>query len=736
MLIGMRHCIWRSVELGLVLCVGIVASAQTLPQTVPQTIHGREGILLPASPVADAIPVTDDYSGTKIPDNYRWLEDAKSAETRAFIETQNAYTDRYMHEAKMRPDVVDDLDALEHVSGWTLPIERNGNYFFEKRLAGEEEASIYLRRGWAGKDERLIDPARLTRDANISIQLLDVSRDGLQVAYALHEGGAEEATIHVAQVKTGKTLEDELPSAVYRSVNFTVDGKGLYYSRAGQAGTLLYQHQLGTRLSRDTLLFGREFYDEPLGPTDPFHSWVTDDGRYLVVEIDRGLPARRVDIVFRDLKKPASPFQILIWGQDARFKAIWVRGAWIVETDYQAPKGRVLEADPGILPDVWKTLVPEGLTPIENFSVVGGKIYLTRLMDGKPENTAYTLDGKPAGKLDQDGFGTVSPVAGAAEARYGFQSFESLLTPPVVYRLDTMTGKREVFGQTKIAFDAAQFEVKQVFIKSKDGTQIPLWIAGKKGLKQDGTERLLMAGSGGFGVSQLPRWSPLFAEWLGQGGWLVLPSLRGGGEYGENWHRQAIFGDKQKTFDDWYAAAEYLIAEKYTSAGHLAILGSGVGGLLVGASITQRTELFSAAVCADPLLDMLRYQKFGNGAQWTGEFGSAEKDKQFFYLLKYSPYHNVTAKAAYPAVLFTTSDSGAWADPLHARKMTALLQSASSSGRPILLREPTAGDGLIAEDSLRAPEKTILPSVDRQMQLDADQLTFLWTETGLTPVAR
>jgi prolyl oligopeptidase len=723
----MKHCVRQRFKLGVALIWGAAGVISA------QAIHGRDGIVLPAPPAAEAVPVVDDYFGTKITDNYRWLEDGKSLETKAFIEAQNAYTDRYMRQAKIRPDLVDDLDALEHVSEWGLPVERAGNLFFEKRLAGEEQASIYMRRGWTAKDERLIDPAKLSRDANTSAELLDVSRDGLLVAYAVRESGAEETAIHVAEVKTGKTLEDELPLAVYRSVNFTADGKGIYYTRVGKAGTLLYQHQIGTRLSRDVLLFGREFFSEPLGATDLFTSSVTDDGRYLVVEIDRGLPARRVDIVFRDLKKPGSPFELLVWGLDARFKAIWTKGAWYVETDYQAAKGRVLRAEPGILPDVWPMVIPEALEPIENFSIVGGKIYLTRLNDGKPESTAYTLDGKPAGKLNEDGIAAVSAVTGGTEARYGFLRVESLLTPPLVYRLDTLTGKREVFGQTKAPFDAARYEVQQVFVKSKDGTQIPMLIAEKKGLKQDGTERLMMTGTGGFGESNLPLWSPVYAWWLQQGGWLALPGVRGGREYGEAWRQQAVLSAKQTSFDDWFAAAEYLIANKYTSSAHLAILGRGAGGLLVAAAITQRPELFSAAVCADPLLDMLRYQKFGNGPLWAGEFGSAEKEKQFPYLAKYSPYQNVKAKTVGPAVLLATSDSGAWADPLHARKMAALLQANSAGGRPALLRE-TKTTLRLTTTGAEAP--AIRSGVEPRMQLDADELAFLWTETGLGPAAR
>lgn len=683
-----------------------------------QAIHGREGILLPSPPAAEAAPVEDDYFGTKILDSYRWLEDGKSSQTRAFIDAQNAYTARYLTQARIRPKIENDLDELEHVSRWSVPIERGGNYFFEKRLAGEDQASIYIRRGWTGKDERLIDPAALSRDPNTSVGLEDVSRDGTLVAYRVRQGGADETGIRLFNAKTGKALEDELPSARYDSVSFAPDGASFYYARNDKAGTLLYQHVLGTLPARDKLIFGREFHGEELGPTDLFSAVVSDDGHYLVVQIDRGVPARRVDIVFRDLTKPGAFFDILVWGMDSRFSAIHAQGAWYVRTDYQSPRGRILKADPGILPDVWKTIVPEAADPIENFSIVGGKLYVERLKDVKSETAVYTLEGRPAGKISYDGIGAASPLEGLANARYGFFSFQSFIQPPAIFRLDTVTGKRELFAQPKIPFDPSQYELKQVFFKSKDGTQIPMFIAGRKGLKQDGSERLLMTGYGGFSLSETPYWNPAFAWWLQQGGWFALPGLRGGGEYGESWHEQGMFEKKQNVFDDWFAAAEYLIANRYTSPARFVITGRSNGGLLMGASITQRPELFSAVWCGYPLLDMLRYQKFLVGSYWKTEYGASEQEKQFAYLLKYSPYHRVKAGTAYPAVMFFTGDNDTRVDPLHARKMAALLQSASSSGRPILLRYSLSGGHSAGV------------SVEQQIQDDADQLTFLCTETA------
>jgi prolyl oligopeptidase len=683
-----------------------------------QTIHGRDGILLPSPPAVEADPVTDDYFGTKIVDSYRWLEDAKSTQTRAFIDAQNAYTSRYLKQAKIRPQIVDDLDPLENVSETGTPRERAGSYFFERRLAGEQQFSIYVRHGWTGKDERLIDPASMSRDPNTSVQLEDVSRDGSLIAYGVKQGGADEHSIRLLEVKTKKTLEDELPAARYFGSVFAPDGKSIYYARNNKDGTLLFQHLIGTRPAKDTLVFGREFRGEPLGPSDLFAPTITDDGKYLLVQIHRGVPARRVDVVFRNLTKPGSPFEVLVWALDSHFNTIYAKGTWFTETDYKAPNRRILAADPGVLPDAWKTIVPEGPDVIDVWSVVGGKLYVNHLKDVKTETTVFTLDGKPEGKIDYDEIGSASGLGGRTIDRYGYYSFESFIRPPTIYRLDTTTGKREIFFQPKIPFDTSQYELKQVFYKSKDGTQIPMFIAGKKGLKQDGTERLLMTGYGGFQVSLTPDWNPSYAWWMQEGGWFAMPNLRGGEEYGEHWHEQAMFEKKQNVFDDWFAAAEYLIANNYSSPEHFAIRGRSNGGLLMGASITQRPELFSAVWCGYPLLDMLRYQKFLVGHYWTTEYGSAENEKQFPYLLKYSPYENVKAGTAYPAVMFFTGDSDTRVDPLHARKMTPLVQAASSSGRPVLLHYSLAGGHSAGV------------SVDQHIQDDADELAFLWTETG------
>jgi prolyl oligopeptidase len=694
---------------------------------MPQTIHGGDHITLPTPPPTEAVPVVDNYFGTKITDNYRWLEDAKSTETRAFIDQQMAYTDRYLKQAKVRPEFADSLDALIHVTSWSTPIQRADSYFFMKRLSSEEQPSIYVRHGWSttaqsaskpNQDIRLIDPASLSRDPNTSVSLVTVSDDATLLAYGLRQGGADEQEVHFLNVKTGKALDDTLPTDRYNSVDLAPDRSGVYYSRFTHKGSLVYFHKFGTRLSSDTLLFGREFHSEPLGEMDLVSAGVTDDGHYLVLQISRGVPASRVDIVYRDLHKPGSPFEILIWGFDSRFSPLYANGEWYVQTDYQAPKGRILKAIPGVAPEAWETIIPEGENVIDGADLVGHKLFVHRLKDVKSETTIYSLQGKSLGSIHYTGIGSASGLNGKITDRYGFYSFQSFIQPPTIYRYDTVTGKQEVFAQPKTPFDSTQYELKQVFYNSKDGTRIPLFIAGKRGLKMDGSERLLMTGYGGFNLSETPSWSPLYAAWMQQGGWFALPNLRAGGEYGESWHKLGMFEKKQNVFDDFYAAAQYLIAEKYTSSSHFAITGRSNGGLLMGAAMTQQPQLFGAIWCGYPLLDMLRYQKFLFGRLWTTEYGSAENEKDFPYLRKYSPYQNVKSGIPYPAIMFFTGDSDTRVDPLHARKMTPLMQAASTSGRPILLHY-----------SVKSGHSA---GVSAAQLIDdyADQLAFLWTETG------
>jgi prolyl oligopeptidase len=701
---------------GVMLLSAAAASAQ---------VHGKDGITLPNPPVVKTEPVVDTYQSTdpnvptKVTDPYRWLEDAHSPETRAFIAAENAYTAQYFAQVKMLPKVVEEMGKLLKVDFVGVPTQRGDRYFFSKRLADENQASIYLRLGLHGADEKLIDAAKLSTDQNTSVNMVNLTEDGSMMAYGVRVGGADELEVHFLDVASRKQVGDTLPSARYYGVDIAPDKAGVYYSKrfAGE-GTRVFYHKFGTPLDSDPMILGKEYRGEKLGEIDDVGVRVTENGHYLVFQISRGVPAKREDVLIKDLRKPDSPIVPLVYGIDSRFGEFNVGDTFYMQTDYKAPNGRVLKVVMGKGPDEWPVIIPEGKDVLEAVNVVGGKIYALRMKDVKSEVTIYSLAGTTEGHIAFPGIGAGSTLYGRAVDTDGFYTFQSIIAPPTIYYYDTKTGKSEVFNTTKIPFDSSQYELKQVFYTSKDGTKVPMFIAGRKGLKRDGSERLLMTGYGGFALSETPVWNSEYAWWMQQGGWFALPNLRGGNEYGEDWHKAAMFEKKQNVFDDWFAAAEYLIANKYTTPEHFAIRGRSNGGLLMGASMTQRPDLFGAIWCGYPLLDMLRYQRFEMGRTWTTEYGSAENAKDYPYILKYSPYQNVKPGTKYPAIFFFTGDGDTRVDPMNARKMTPLMQSATSSGRPILLHYSLKGGHSAGV------------SQTQLVQDYADEMSFLWTETG------
>jgi prolyl oligopeptidase len=711
-------------------------------------IHGRDNITLPAPPLTRTAVVVDSYASVDSPtpvevaDPYRWLEDAHSPATRAFIAAQNAYTAKYFAQVKMLPATRTQIADLLKVDTMGVPTRRGDRYFFSKRLAAENQASLYVRTGLHGADTKLIDGNTLSKDQNTSVGMLDLSHTGDLMAYSLRVGGADEFEVHFLNTRTRASMPDVLPSARYYGIELAPDGKGVFYARFfPHQGTRVFYHRFGAAAThaeaasasitseaaqiQDPQIFGGSYNGQTLGEIDAVGINVTDDGHYLVYSINYGVPARRVDLLTQDLTAGTNPdgtpkaaITPLIFGVDSRFDYDYDNSTFYVRTDFHSPNGRILRAVPGEPVTAWPTIIPEGKDVIEESSIVDGSLYILRLHDVRSEVTIYSLDGHATGTIDLPGIGAGSTLRGRASERDGFYTFQSIIAPPTIYHYDTKTGKSEVFNQTKTPFQTGDYTLEQVFFKSKDGTRIPMFIAGKKGLKRDGTERLLMTGYGGFAVSMTPTWNPEYAWWMQQGGWFALPDLRGGNEYGEDWHKAAMFANKQNVFDDWYAAAEYLIHNKYTSPEHFAIRGRSNGGLLMGASMTQRPELFGAIWCGYPLLDMLRYQRFLMGRTWTTEYGSAENPKDFPYIFKYSPYQHVVEGTKYPAIFFFTGDGDTRVDPMNARKMTPLMQAASRSDRPILLHYSTEGGHSAGVSQTQLIEDY------------ADEMSFLWTETG------
>jgi prolyl oligopeptidase len=682
-------------------------------------IRGGDGITLPPPPVSERKPVTDNVAGHEITDPYRWLEDAKSPETRAWIAEQMKYTERYLSQVKDRPAIVKRLTELEHVESYGIPTERRGKYFFMKRLPDENQSSIYMRKGLHGADERLVDATKLSADQNTSVNIASIANDGTKLIYGVREGGADEVVLHVLDLEKRTELPDVFPKARYSGVSISPDEQGVYYARLETSGTIVYFHKFGEPVSSDQAIFGKKFGDETFGPMELISASVSENGRYLIISVSHGVPAKRVDVYAKDLRVADAPIKPIIHGIDNRFRVENHGDDLYVLTDYKAPKSRVIRIDMNdAMPEHWKTIVPEGKDVISSMSIVGGKLFVTGLHDVVTETRIFTLDGKPAGTITYPTLGSASPVRGRQGSKDGFYSFESFNIPPTIYRYDLSNGKTSVFARPKVPFNSSLYQVKQVFYHSKDGTRVPMFLTMKKGLKPDGKLPVLMFAYGGFDVSLTAQWNPEYAWWIEQGGVYAQPNLRGGGEYGEAWHKAGMFEKKQNVFDDFYAAAEYLISHKYTIPDLIAARGRSNGGLLMGAAMTQRPDLFGAIWCGYPLLDMLRFQKFLVGRWWTAEYGSADNPEQFDYLIKYSPYQNVKDGVRYPAIMFNTGDSDTRVDPLHARKMTALMQSLEDNNRPVLLHYET-----------KAGHSSGV-SIEQLVDDTADELAFLWNETA------
>jgi prolyl oligopeptidase len=711
----MRRLCWLAFALA-----ATAATAQTV-----QTIHGKDGITLPPPPKIAVEPVVDTYKvadgpDVQITDNYRYLEDAHSAETRAYISAENAYTEQYLTQVKMLPEVRTKMSALLRTDEMSTPIKRGGRLFFTRRLADENQASIFVREGLRAPDLKLIDGNTRSADGNTSVTLREVTEDGKLLIYGVRVGGADEEELRFFDVDKRADMPDVLPSARYNSAQLSPDRKGIYYSRFfPHEGTRVYYHAFGAgSIDSDPMILGKSYQGEALGEIDGLGARVTENGHWLIVTINRGVPAKRVDVLLKDLRKPDSELAPIVYGYDSRFRVLVAGDDFFVDTDLGAPNHRILKIAMGEKPEQWKTVVPEGKDAIQSASIVGGKLFVLRLHDVKSEVSIYTLAGEKTGTIDFPGIGAGSNLSGRPGDAEGFYTFESIVMPPTIYHYDVASGHSEVFYASKVPFDSTRYELKEVFYTSKDGTRVPMFIAGRKDLPRDGSARLLMTGYGGFALSELPVWNPEYAWWMQQGGWFALPDLRGGNEYGEEWHKAAMFEKKQNVFDDWFAAAEYLDHEKYTSPEHFAIRGRSNGGLLMGASITQRPDLWGAVWCGYPLLDMLRYQRFLMGRTWTTEYGSAEDPAQFGYIAKYSPYQHVVAGTKYPAIMLFTGDGDTRVDPMNARKMTPLIQQASGSGRPILLHYSLKGGHSAGISQTQLVEDY------------SDEMGFLWTETG------
>jgi prolyl oligopeptidase len=627
---------------------------------------------------------TDDFHesfhGKELADPYHWLEDSSSLEARKWIDEQNAYAHALLDPLPMRPEINRQITEMMRHDQIGAPEQRNGYYYFSKRGAAEDLWSFYRRKMTGGSDELLLDPHPLSKEHTTSISEFAVSDDGRFVAYGDRQGGRDETDLRILDVASHHDLADHFPPALYRGLAFRRDGSGFYYNlESRETGQRLFYHALGSDIAKDVELFGKGFgADTWIAPQ------VSEDGRYLLVNVQHGWA--KGEIYFQRIGS-AEAIRPLITGLDAKFDASFAGDFLVVRTDWKASKRRILRIDlRDPAPEKWSEIVPEGQDSIEDSAVIGGKLFVTYLHNVTSRIGIYSLGGKPLGVVEIPGLGSAD-IWGRSDQKDGILYFSSYTTPYSIFRYDTATGVKTLWYRDNVPFKSDDYETEQVWYPSKDGTKIPMFLIHRKGMKPDANTPTILFGYGGFDVSLTPFFDPQAAWWIEHGGLYAVANLRGGGEFGEEWHRTGMLDKKQNVFDDFIAGAEWLITQKYTSPEKLAIWGGSNGGLLVGAALTQRPELYRAVICWHPDLDMVRYYRYtkNNNPPALLEYGNAADPEQFKYLYAYSPYERVRPGTKYPAVLFESGDADTRVPPEQARKMTARLQAATTSGLPILL---------------------------------------------------
>ena len=682
-------------------------------------------------PTAKKGDVVDDYHGTKVADPYRWMEDLDSEDVSAWVAAQNALTDRYLASLPARAIFKERISVLWDYPKTTIPTIEAGKLFYRQNSGLQKQSPIFMRAGLDAKPELLIDPNVLWPDGATSLSTFAPSPDARYLAYTTAEGGADWQTVHVKDVAAGKDLPDAVQWMRFSGLSWTKDGRGFFYSRypeppkgqvlqAALSGQALYYHRLGTLQSDDRLIYERKDL-----PTWFVSGGLTEDGRYLLISLSEGSSnSNRLYMVdLGDAKQPnvAAPVTPVIETDGAEFSPIGNVGSVLyLRTDQQAPNRKVIAVD-ALKPEPsgWKTIVPERKETIESVALIGGRIVAEYLVDVQSRVSMFDLKGASLGDITLPSTGVLAGLAGREDSPTIWYIFTSPLYPATVFAYDPTAGKSTPFEAAKSPIDVSQFETKQYFATSKDGTKVPFFLTSRKGLPRDGSNPTMLYGYGGFSVSTVPTYRADVPAWLEQGGIFVSASMRGGAEYGEAWHKAGMLEKKQNVFDDFIAVAEHLVKEKITSPAKLAMLGGSNGGLLVGAVMEQRPDLFAVALPAVGVMDMLRYDRFTGGKAWVTEYGSSSDPKQFTFLIKYSPLHNLKAGTCYPATLITTADHDDRVVPSHSFKFAAALQVAQGCDKPILIRVETSGS-----HGYRPTDKRIAEL--------ADQWAFTAAHVGMT----
>ncbi len=663
----------------------------------------------PASRVDDVI---DDYHGRMVKDRYRWLEDVESEDTAAWVEAQNDLTRTYLDSLASREPMRKRLEELWNYERYSLP-EKHGDTYIYSHNDGLQNQSLLYTAGSLSDDKRLlIDPNTLSDDGTVALGEYHPSDDGKLLAYSLADGGSDWRTWKVRNIATGTDAEDEIRWSKFSGVAWMPDQSGFFYARYAAprdgvelTGTnefqKLYFHQMGTSQDADKLVFEKS--DEPKWGFSPT---VTEDGRYLVIHNWQGSEPKS-QLFVKDLSQPDSVVQPLVTGFDADYEFVASQGSTMfLLTDHEAPKRRVIAVDVEH-PErsAWGEVIAETDDVLQGANLFGEVFFGTYLHDALGKVTRYSIAGETLGDVELPGLGSVSGFAGKSDSTETFFTFENYITPASIYRYDLVDGAVTMWREPKTLLNAADFVTEQVFCESKDGTRVPIIVTRRRDAKLDGGNRTVLYAYGGFNISLSPAYSPAIAAWVESGGVYAVANLRGGGEYGREWHEAGMRLKKQNVFDDFIASAEYLIDKGYTSRERLAIRGGSNGGLLIGAVMTQRPDLYAVCLPAVGVMDMLRYHKFTIGWAWAAEFGSSDEADQVDNLLAYSPLHNVREGECYPATMITTADRDDRVVPGHSFKFAAALQAAQGCDHPTLIRiETRAGHGAGTPVSKRIEE--------------------------------
>jgi prolyl oligopeptidase len=677
-------------------------------------------------PSAPASNQVDDYFGTKVPDPYRPLENPDSPESRKWIEAEDKITFDFLKTIPERDGIKKRLTEVWDYARFGVPFKEKGRYFLSKNSGLQNQSVLYTSTNLSEPPKQLLDPNTLAKDGTIALGGLEVSDNAKLLAYGLSTAGSDWQQWKVRDVETGKDRPDQLDWIKFSGAAWKKDGSGFFYSRYDKPDEKdklrsqvynhkLFFHQLGTPQSQDKLIYERPDQKEWL-----LNAEVTDDGHYLIITVQRGTdPKNR--IFYKDLTDPNSKVAELLDKADAKYAFLGNDGPtfWF-QTDLDAPLGRIVSVNTTKpLPPQPKELVPESSDKLEAVSLVGDRFIAVYLKDAHSLVKLFKLDGSPDGEIALPGIGSAGGFTGKRKDRETFYSFTSFTTPTSIFRYDFDNRQSKLLFQPKVKFNPDDYTTEQVFYNSADGTRVPMFISYKKGMKRDEQNPTYLYGYGGFDISEMPSFSPANLVWMEMGGIFALANLRGGGEYGEKWHEAGMLHVKQNVFDDFIAAAQYLIDNKFTSTSKLAIGGGSNGGLLVGACLTQRPDLYGATLPAVGVMDMLRFQKFTIGWAWTSDYGSAENKNDFPFLYAYSPLHHIAKGCCYPPTLITTADHDDRVVPAHSFKFAATLQAAQGCDKPVMIRiETKAGHGA-GKPTTKIIEET------------ADRWAFLVKELGM-----